>query len=36
MDIRQFLKRKSISVSRSAENISDKTLRIEVQPLQTD
>jgi len=33
MDIRQFLK-KSLSDSRSAENISDKRLRIEVQPAQ--
>ena len=36
MDIRQFLKRKSISDSRSTGNISDKVLRIEVQLLQTD
>jgi len=35
MDIRLFTKRKSISDSRSAENISDKRLRIEVQPAQT-
>jgi len=36
MDIRQFMKRKSISDSRSAENISDKRLRIEVRPAQTN
>ena len=36
MDIRLFTKRKSISDSRSAENISDKRLRIEVQPAQTN
>jgi len=36
MDIRQFIKRKSISDSRSAENISGKRLRIEVQPAQTN
>jgi len=36
MDIRQFMKRKSIFDSRSAENISDKRLRIEVQPAQTN
>jgi len=35
MDIRQFVKRKSISDSRSVEKISDKRLRIEVQPAQT-
>jgi len=33
MDIRQFMKRKSISDSRSAE---DKRLRIEVRPAQTN
>jgi len=32
MDIRQFMKRKGISDSRSAENLSDKRMRIEVQP----
>jgi len=36
MDIRQFMKRKSISDSWNAENISDKRLRIEVQPPQTN
>jgi len=36
MDIRQFMKRKSISESRSAENISDKRLRIEFQPAQSN
>jgi len=36
MDIRQFMKRKSISDSGSAENSSDKRLRIEVQPAQTN
>jgi len=36
MDIRQFMKRKRISHSRSAENISDKRLRIEVRPAQTN
>ena len=36
MDIRQFMVRKSISDSRSVENISDKRLRIEVQPAQTN
>jgi len=36
MDISQFLKRKSISDSRSVENISDKRLGIEVQPAQTN
>jgi len=35
MDIRQFMK-KSISDSRSAEYISDKRLRSEVQPAQTN
>jgi len=35
MDIRQFMK-KSISDSRSVENISDRRLRIEVQPAQTN
>jgi len=35
MDIRPFMKRKSISDSRSADNISDKILRIEVQPATT-
>ena len=35
-DIRQFMKRKTISDSRSVENISDKKLRIEVQPAQTN
>jgi len=33
MDMRQFMKSKSISDSRSVENISDKRLRIEVQPV---
>jgi len=32
MDIRQSMKRKSISNSRCVENISDKRLRIEIQP----
>jgi len=36
MDISQFMKRKSISGSRIVENISDKRLRIEVQPAQTN
>ena len=36
MDIRQFMKRKSISDSRSVENISDKRLRIEFQPAQSN
>jgi len=36
MDIKVFMKRKSISNSRSVENISDKRLRIEVQPAQTN
>jgi len=36
MDIRQFRKRKSITDSRSVEKISDKRLRIEVQPAQTN
>jgi len=36
MDIRQFMKRKSISDSRSAENISDKRLRSKVRPAQTN
>jgi len=36
MDIRVFMKRKSISNCRSVENISDKRLRIEVQPAQTN
>jgi len=36
MDIRQFMKRISISDSRSIENISDKILKIEVQPAQTN
>jgi len=35
MDIRVFMKKKSISNSRSVQNISDKRLRIEVQPAQT-
>ena len=35
MDIRQFMKRKSIFDSWNAENISDKRLRIDVQPPQT-
>jgi len=36
MDIAQFIKRKSISDSRTVENILDKRLRIEVQPAQTN
>jgi len=36
MHIRQFMKRKSISDSRSVESILDKRLRIEVQPTQTN
>ena len=36
MGIRQFMKRKSISGSRSVENISDKRWRTEVQPIQTN
>jgi len=35
MDIGQFMKRKIISDSRSAEKISDKRLRSEVQPVLT-
>jgi len=36
MDIKQFMKRKCISDSWNAENISDKRLKIEVQPPQTN
>ena len=36
MDIRQFMKRKSISDSWNEENVSDKRLWIEVQPPQTN
>jgi len=36
MDIRVFMKRKSICNSRSVENISNKRLRFEVQPAQTN
>jgi len=36
MDIRQFMKRRSIFDSRSVENILDKRLRTEVQPAQTN
>jgi len=36
MDIGQLIKRNSISDSRSVENIFDKRLRIEVQPVQTN
>jgi len=36
MDIRQFMKRKSISDSRSVEHILDKIVRIDVQPAQTN
>ena len=36
LDVRQFMKRTSISDSRSAETISNKRLRIEVQPAQTN
>ena len=36
MDIRQFMKRTSISDSRSVENILDKISKIEVQPAQTN
>jgi len=36
MDIRQFMKRKRISGSRSADKISDKILRIEGQPAPTN
>jgi len=36
MDTTQFMEWKSISDSRSTENISDKRLRIEVQPAQTN
>jgi len=36
MDIRQFMKRKSISDSRIVENIWDKRLWIEVQPAQAN
>ena len=33
---RQFMQRKNITDGRSVENISDKGLRIEVQPVQTN
>jgi len=33
LDIRQFMKRKSVSENLSVENISDQRLRIEVQPV---
>ena len=36
IDVRQFMKRKSVSDSRSVENILDKRLRLEVQPAQTN
>jgi len=36
MDITQFTKRKSVSNSRSVENILDKRLRTDVQPAQTN
>ena len=36
MDFRQFMKGKSIYDSRSVKNISNKRLRIEVQPVQTN
>jgi len=36
MDIRQFMKKRVISDSWSAENISDKRLRSKVQPAQTN
>jgi len=36
MEIRHFMKGNSISDSRSVENISDKILRIEVRPTQTN
>ena len=36
MDSRQFMKTKSISDSRSVENILDKISKIEVQPAQTN
>jgi len=36
MDIRQFMKRKSISDSQSVESTSEKILRVEVQPIQTN
>jgi len=36
MNIRQFMKRKSISDNLSVENISDKRFRMEVQPAQTN
>ena len=36
LDIRQLMNRKSISDSRSVEKISDKRLRSEVQPAQTN
>jgi len=35
MDIRQFMKRKTVSDSLSVENISDKRYGMEVQPAQT-
>jgi len=35
VDVRQFMKRTSISDSRSVVNITDKRLRIEVQPTQS-
>jgi len=36
IEISQFMKRKSISASRSVENVSGKGLRGEVEPVQTD
>ena len=36
MDIWQFMKRKSITENRSAKNILDQRLRIEIQPARTD
>jgi len=36
MDIRQFMKRKNISDSRSVKNISDKRLKIDLHPEQSN
>jgi len=36
MDIKQFMKRKNVTDSRSVENILDKRLRIEIQPALTN
>jgi len=36
MDIRQFIKRKRISDSQNVEKVTEKGLRIEVQPARTN